>query len=92
VDDLRDLLQMTWAEGLLVGLTLLLCVGGLLLPRLGNEIGRAVMGEDPAVRGLRAVWARRQAARKAKGEGRRLRRRFGRGEAATTTSPADAPQ
>jgi hypothetical protein len=60
--DLLDLGAMTGPEAFVVGLTLLLCVGGLLLPRFGNAIGRSVLGEDPAVRRWRDAWAARRTA------------------------------
>ncbi len=80
--DLVDLLQMTRAEAFVVGLTMLLCVGGLMLPHFGNAIGRAFLGEDPAVRSWREAWARRRQerreqriARKAEKRARRAERR-----------------
>lgn len=80
--DLVDLLSMNGGEAFVVGLTMLLCVGGLLLPRFGNAIGRALLGEDPAVRRWRDAWARRRqtrrserAARKAEKRARRAARR-----------------
>ncbi|MCO4764021.1 MAG: hypothetical protein KC502_21080 [Myxococcales bacterium] len=59
-----ELLDMTRYELFIVGLTMLLCVSGLLLPRFGNKIGRAMIGEDPEVTGWRKAWASRRVLRR----------------------------
>ncbi len=61
---MTELLDMTKPELFIVGLTMVLCVVGLLLPRFGNQIGKAVMGEDPEVTGWRAAWATRRTQRR----------------------------
>lgn len=90
MNDLVDLLRMSRAEAFVVVLTMLLCVGGLLLPRLGNAIGRAMLGEDPAVRRWRDAWARRRAERRQERQARKAAkraRRMARGKAGAEGSP-----
>ncbi len=65
MNDLRALLETTPAELFVVVVTMLLCLGGLMLQPFGNAIGRALLGEDPAVRRWRQAWALRQTARRA---------------------------
>ncbi len=65
MNDLRALAEMTSAELFVVVVTMLLCLGGLMLQPFGNAIGRALLGEDPAVRRWRQAWTLRQAARRA---------------------------
>ena len=61
---MSELLDLTKPELFIVALAMVLCVVGLLLPRFGNQIGKAVMGEDPEVTGWRKVWAARRAQRR----------------------------
>lgn len=68
---MAELLEMTQPELFIVAVTMVLCVIGLLLPRFGNQIGKAVMGEDPAVTGLRKAWADRRALRRAQRKSRK---------------------
>jgi hypothetical protein len=58
---LVEFTQMTAAEWALFSVASLLCVSGLLLPRLGNRIGRAVVGESPEVEAWRRAQERRGA-------------------------------
>lgn len=57
----QELLQLSPIDWFVVGLATFTCLVGALLPRLGNLLGRLMLGEDP----LLARW---QAARKAKRE------------------------
>ncbi len=102
---MAELLDMTGPEWFLVGLTAVLCVIGLLLPRFGNQIGKAVMGEDPAVVSWRSAWAQRRAqrrsersaknaarrARKAAKKAARLARKRGGDASAAATGTAASP-
>ncbi len=57
----QELLQLSLIDWFVVGLATFTCLVGALLPRIGNLLGRLMLGEDP----LLARW---QAARKAKRE------------------------
>lgn len=73
---LNELQQMTADEWLLFAVATVLCVGGLLLPKVGNMLGRAFLGEDPAVRSWRGRWqARRQMRRQMRAERKAEKRR-----------------
>lgn len=51
---------MTTDEWLLFAVATVLCVGGLLLPKAGNLLGQAFLGEDPAVKTWRTKWRERR--------------------------------
>ena len=73
---LTELLEMTTDEWLLFAVATVLCVGGLLLPKAGNLLGRMFLGEDPAVRDWRGKWRKRRELRRAmRAERRALKRR-----------------
>lgn len=55
----QELLQLSPIDWFVVGLATFTCLVGALLPRIGNLLGRLMLGEDP----LLARW---QAARKIK--------------------------
>jgi hypothetical protein len=76
--DLLDLAAMTGPEAFVVGLTMALCVIGLMLPKFGNAIGRSVLGEDPVVRRWRDAWASRRDARRAERVARKADKRAAR--------------
>lgn len=57
----QELLQLSAIDWFVVGLATFTCLVGALLPRIGNLLGRLMLGEDP----LLTRW---QAARKAKRE------------------------
>ena len=91
---LNELSQMTADEWALFCVATVLCVGGLLLPKAGNMLGRAFLGEDPAVKSWRQKWqARRElrrsvrAARRAEKKRRKAERKAKRAarKAASTT-------
>ena len=72
---MSDLLNMTGVELFLVALTCVLCVIGLLLPKFGNQIGKAVLGEDPEVVTWRQAWATRRKLRRTQRAERRAARK-----------------
>ncbi len=74
---MADLLNMNAGEWFLVGLTTTMCVIGLLLPNMGNLIGRAFLGEDPVV----ARWRRMRLERRAIERERRMARKAAKREA-----------
>lgn len=76
--DLWDLAAMTPIEALVVVATMALCVGGLLLQPFGNWLGRALLGEDPAVKRWQQAWAQRRDARRGERSERRARKRAAR--------------
>jgi hypothetical protein len=76
--DLWDLAAMTSTEALVVAATMALCVGGLLLQPFGNWLGRAFLGEDPAVKRWQQAWALRRDARRGERGQRRARKRASR--------------
>ncbi|HAN31432.1 MAG TPA: hypothetical protein DCQ06_07525 [Myxococcales bacterium] len=72
---MADLLLLTGTELFLVALTCGLCVVGLLLPGFGNQIGKAVLGEDPEVVTWRQAWAARRSLRRKQRVTRRAERK-----------------
>ena len=75
MDVWTQLSRMTADEWALFCVATVLCVGGLLLPKAGNLLGRAFLGEDPAVKTWRQKWAQRRALRRQMRADRRAEKR-----------------
>lgn len=72
---MAELLELTTPEWLMVAVATAICVGGLLLPKVGNLLGLAFLGEDPAVTRWRAAWAERRKHQRALRQARRNEKR-----------------
>jgi hypothetical protein len=71
---LEVLHEMTGPEWALLGWTLAVCLLGMLLPWLGNQLGRLFLGEDPVLVRWRQARAAKKAARVAQREARKARK------------------
>ena len=81
----HELLQLSAIDWFVVGLATFTCLVGALLPRIGNLLGRLMLGEDP----LLVRW---QAARKAKREkGLQLKLARKASKMARRSDPTQAP-
>lgn len=81
---LQALRDMTGPEWAMLVWTLAVCLLGMLLPWLGNQLGRLFLGEDPLLVRWRQARAAKKAARLAQRDARKARK------AATPSTDATA--